>query len=91
LRAPRLIGFGLRIHIRLASPAAAQKFSKVWREADAIIAGVKRYVAAKPADRPWLNPTTFLHQERWKDAPASSGQGTLPRKFTDANLIRTYA
>jgi uncharacterized protein YdaU (DUF1376 family) len=76
---------------KVGKPAAERAFHKVWREADAIIVGIKRYVAAKPADRPWLNPTTFLHQERWKDVPASSG--ALPphqRKFAHAYQIRTY-
>lgn len=36
----------------------------------AILEGVRRYVASKPPDRPWLNPATFLHQERFNDQPA---------------------
>lgn len=55
---------------KTGKPAAAKSFLKVWREADAIIAGVERYIADKPPDRPWLNPTTFLNQRRWEDQPA---------------------
>jgi hypothetical protein len=32
--------------------------------------GLARYVAAKPPDRSWLNPASFLDQERWQDEPA---------------------
>ena len=34
-------------------------------------AGVKRYIASKPPDRPWCNPGTWLHQGRWADQPAT--------------------
>lgn len=37
---------------------------------DAILTGLARYVAGKPADRAWLNPATFLNQERFNDQPA---------------------
>ena len=36
---------------------------------EAIMSGLARYVASKPADRAWLNPTTFLNQDRWEDQP----------------------
>lgn len=46
---------------------------------DAILAGLRRYVA-KTDDRPWCNPTTFLNQDRWEDqpAPAPQRQATAP-------------
>lgn len=55
---------------KTGKPAAIKAFFKVWRETDAIIAGVNRYIRDKPADRPWLNPSTFLNQRRWEDQPA---------------------
>ena len=55
---------------KTGKPTAVKAFFKVWREADAIIAGVNRYIRDKPADRPWLNPSTFLNQGRWEDQPA---------------------
>lgn len=55
---------------KTGKPVAAKAFLKVWTEADAIIAGVNRYIRDKPADRPWLNPSTFLNQRRWEDDPA---------------------
>ena len=44
-----------------------------------IMAGLRRYVA-KTDDRPWCNPSTFLHQDRWADQPAEavSQRATAP-------------
>ncbi|AGF74846.1 hypothetical protein BAnh1_09740 [Bartonella australis AUST/NH1] len=39
-------------------------------ELSVIMEGLNRYVMSKPPDRQWLNPTTFLNQERWADQPA---------------------
>lgn len=55
---------------KTGKPVAIKSFFKVWREADAICAGVHRYIADKPPDRQWLNPSTFLNQRRWEDSPA---------------------
>jgi hypothetical protein len=38
--------------------------------ADELLAGVARYIADTPSDRPWCNPATWLNQERWTDEPA---------------------
>ena len=35
-----------------------------------IMAGLLQYIKAKPVAQPWLNPATFLNQERWNDQPA---------------------
>ena len=37
---------------------------------DSIMDGLKRYIRDKPPDRNWLNPATFLNQERYRDEPA---------------------
>ena len=50
--------------------AAVKAFAKHAGKLDEILAGVARYVRDKPADRQWLNPATFLNQERWNDRPA---------------------
>jgi hypothetical protein len=39
---------------------------------DDVLAGLTRYKRDKPPDRPWLNPATFLNQERWADEPAAA-------------------
>lgn len=64
-----------------------------------IMAGLNRYVDEKPPDRPWLNPTTFLNQERWNDQPApilekknakfSNDKQSTARKVTEA--MRRFA
>ena len=48
-------------------------------EADQIMAGLERYVATKAPDRPWLNPATFLNQDRFNDEPAPVAPGREPR------------
>jgi hypothetical protein len=40
-----------------------------------ICAGVESYIRCKPPDRPWLNPATFLNQNRWEDQPAPTTLG----------------
>lgn len=70
---------------KVGKPAAAKAWPKAVKSAgsvDRIIEGVRRYVAAKPPDRPWLNPATFLNQERWADAPATVATGP-PRRRPD--------
>lgn len=36
-------------------------------------AGLERYIA-KTDDRPWCNPATWIHQQRWTDQPAATAQ-----------------
>jgi hypothetical protein len=42
---------------------------------DVIMAGLERYKRDKPPDRQWLNPATFLNQERFNDEPATVTNG----------------
>ena len=42
-----------------------------------IMAGVENYIRDKPPDRHWLNPATFLNQDRWSDQPAQVIHGTF--------------
>jgi quinol monooxygenase YgiN len=39
-----------------------------------IMVGVGRYVHIRRPDQPWLNPATFLRQERFADQPAHVSQ-----------------
>ena len=57
---------------KCGKPKALTAFLKARKKDSlaAIMAGLQRYIADKPPDRPWLNPTTFLNQERWNDQPA---------------------
>lgn len=67
---------------KVGKPKARSSFDTAMRRADldAIMAGLARYVASKPEDRAWLNPTTFLNQDRWSDQPAPMARhGPSPR------------
>jgi hypothetical protein len=44
-----------------------------------LMAGLGRYIRDKPPDREWLNPETFLNQERWSDQPAMVRSTGPPR------------
>jgi hypothetical protein len=55
----------------LAKLEIARKRKVSW---SAVMGGLDRYIREKPADRAWLNPETFINQERWRDQPASAGQ-----------------
>jgi hypothetical protein len=59
--------------------AARPKFDKARKVAsfEAIMAGLRVY-ATKTDDRPWCNPTTWLHQERWADEPQHAARGSPP-------------
>lgn len=61
---------------RVGKPKALAAFRAARKRAelDAILSGVRRYVLTKPLDRPWLNPATFLNQDRWADQPAAPPQ-----------------
>lgn len=58
---------------KVGKPKAKGSFLAARKRAsqDAIMTGLRRYVASKPADRAWMNPATFLNQDRWDDQPAS--------------------
>lgn len=57
---------------RVDKPAALKAFAGALRKTDfaTLMAGLDRYIAAKPPDRSWCNPATFLNGERWHDEPA---------------------
>ena len=86
---------------KVGKPKALTAFLKA-RKKDSlenIMAGLQRYVTGKPPDRAWLNPTTFLNQERWNDQPApvqerknansNSDNRSTARKVADK--MREYA
>jgi len=86
---------------KVGKPKALTAFLKA-RKKDSledIMVGLQRYVTGKPPDRAWLNPTTFLNQERWNDQPApvqerknaNSNSDNRPTARKVADTIRTYA
>lgn len=66
--------FWERFPNKVGKPVALKKLGGIARSSvrwDDLMAGLERYIRTKPAERPWLNPATFLNQERWADQPAS--------------------
>jgi len=58
---------------KVGKPDAKKAYTAVRRRGNlhsAIMTGLAQYIASKPPDRPWLNPATFLRQERFNDQPA---------------------
>jgi len=76
---------------KVGKPKARQSFNAARRKADfdAIMDGLSRYVASKPPDREWLNPTTFLNQERWNDQPAAPPVRAGPAPRINPTLAAT--
>lgn len=59
-----------------------------------LITGLQKYIRNKPHDRPWLNPATWLNQERWNDQPAAKGSArpkTGLAVLNDSELDSLYA
>ena len=69
---PEFLTFWEAYPHKVGKPAARTKFAIALRKADleTILAGLERYKRAKPPDREWCHPTTWLSQERWNDQPA---------------------
>ncbi|CAN3992555.1 YdaU family protein [Methylocystis bryophila] len=65
---------------KVGKPTAERAFAKCWRELPAILAGLDRYVRAKPPHQAWLNPATFLNQRRWEDEPGAISGAGPPRR-----------
>jgi uncharacterized protein YdaU (DUF1376 family) len=63
---------------KVGKPAALKAFNAAVRRGVPlwdIQNGLRNYVRDKPPDRPWLNPATFLNQNRWEDQPAQVTNG----------------
>lgn len=68
-------GFGewwLEYPHKVGKPVALKSYRTALARASPadLLVGLRRYIANKPSDRNWLNPATFLNQDRWKDEPA---------------------
>lgn len=80
---------------KVGKPRALEAFIAARRKATLpeILDGLARYKSDKPPDRQWLNPATFLNQERWNDEPAAvtaRQPGSKPEPPHDA-LFRALA
>lgn len=78
---------------KVGKPAALKAFVSARKRAglDAIVSGVFAYIRDKPPDRPWLNPATFLNQNRWEDQPAQVAHGTTQTHSLTASIRRELA
>jgi uncharacterized protein YdaU (DUF1376 family) len=65
---------------KVGKPDAKRAFARARKSADLseIMGGLNFYVRSKPPDRSWLNPSTFLNQERFRDQPANLPQSRAP-------------
>lgn len=52
-----------------------------------IITGLKAYQKNKPSTREWVNPATFLNEDRWEDSPAD----VEPRQKPGNGMAETIA
>jgi quinol monooxygenase YgiN len=74
--------FWARYPNKVGKPKALAKLDGIRRRAvlvpwSHLMDGLDRYIRTKPPDRQWLNPETFLNQERWTDQPAAvAAQGS---------------
>lgn len=66
---------------KVGRPAALKSFERARKTHDleTIMAGLRTYVRDKPPDRSWLNPATFLNQERFLDLPAGVSAAKPPQ------------
>lgn len=65
---------------RVGKPTAVKALASARKRGatfEAIMDGVRNYIRDKPPDRPWLNPATFLNQNRWEDQPATVTHGRI--------------
>jgi hypothetical protein len=61
---------------KVGKGSARQKMTLALRKGcsrQQLFEGVQAYIRSKPLERAWCNPATWLHEERWLDAPAVSG------------------
>jgi hypothetical protein len=80
--------FWARYPNKVGKPKALAKLDQCMRRGIGfaeIMDGLERYIASKPADRAWLNPETFINQERWADQPAAvtNGRRTVQQAADD--------
>lgn len=71
---------------KTGKPKALTSFITARKSAslEEIMAGLTRYIASKPPDRQWLNPTTFLNQQRWADEPAQITGGQHEQRHSNS-------
>ncbi len=78
---------------KVGKPAAVKALASARKRGalfESIMDGVRSYIRDKPPDRSWLNPATFLNQNRWEDQPAKVTNGT-PQNQSVVAVARRFA
>jgi hypothetical protein len=77
---------------KVGRAAAEKAFKMAIRKTDlqTLLDGVEAYRRAKPADRAWCNPSTWLNQERWNDRPAPQAMhsGSIRNRLVAMEAMR---
>ena len=75
---------------KVGKPAALRAFRAARKRVPLtrIMAGLQDYIRDKPPDRQWMNPATFLNQDRFDDQPASP---IANRQSPDQTVLRSIA
>ena len=78
---------------KVEKKTALKAFEKALKAAslETILAGVKAYIAHKPPDRAWLNPTTWLNRERWNDVYENGLDAGVPQRHPPSEAERQSA
>lgn len=79
---------------KVGKPAAAKAWAGATKRGagfNAIMNGVENYIRDKPPDRSWLNPATFLNQNRWEDQPAQVANGRIQEVQSLSHIARRHA
>lgn len=82
---------------KVGKPKALNKLEGARRRGvswETLMAGLESYIRDKPPDRQWLNPETFINQERWTDQPAQVSKddgkteslGNIARRQAEAGI-----
>lgn len=70
---------------------------KAWAKAktrpdlEAILSAINRYIAAKPPDRSYCNPSTWINQERWEDVHDDPASNRVSRNNPHQALVNGFA
>jgi hypothetical protein len=78
---------------KVGKPAAAAAYVRARKRGntlDQIIKGLTSYVNSKPPERPWLNPATFLNQDRFLDEPAKEAPQPARARERDLRNVPDY-
>jgi hypothetical protein len=76
------------LKVNEAAAAKAWPTARLKAELATILAGLKRYKAAKPDWQQWAHAATWLNAERWRDAPADVAR---PSSESEAERRRKHA